>query len=98
MITVTQKTINLQAEGRYGEIKVAGGTEVNGTQAGQIYGSVYKEDQYIGSFNSGDSVSVTVDNKDNLGLMPEIVTAATEFVADLNAEAAKLSVPVTRKN
>lgn len=98
MITVTQKTINLQAEGQYGKIRVTGGTEVNGIQAGQIYGSVYKEDQYIGSFNSGDSVSVTIDNKENASLMPEIVTAITEFVADINAEAAKLSVPATRKN
>ena len=86
MVTITQKTINLQAEGQYGEIKVQGGASVAGNQIGQIYGSVFRDDHPVGNFSSGDSLTITLDNKENANLMPTVSEAITTFVSELSAE------------
>ena len=86
MITITQKTINLKAEGLYGEIMVQGGTEVNGKQIGVVSGSIFNKNQSVGNFTSGDFLSITLDNKENVGLMISVTEAITNFVDDLAME------------
>lgn len=86
MVTITQKTVNLQAEGQYGEIMVQGGIEVQGNRIVSISGSIFKKDKPVGNFSYGDSLTITLNNKENANLMAELSDAITSFVSDLTAE------------
>lgn len=86
MVTITQKTVNLQAEGQYGEIRVQGGIEVQENQIVSIYGSIFKDDNPVGNFSSGDSLTITLDNKENANLMSTVSDAIMNFVSEVTAE------------
>lgn len=86
MITVTQKTVNLQAEGQYGEIKVQGFAEIRDNQIISISGSIFHQEEYLGSFTSGEALTLTLDNKENVNLMSTVSEAIITFASELTKE------------
>ncbi len=87
MITITNQTINLQAEVLYDAFKLAGNAVFNDSnELISVSGSIYKiEEQeiYLGSFNSQQNLSINIDNKENANLIGIVATAVTDFISEL---------------
>lgn len=86
MITITQKTINLQAEGSYEDITIHGSAEINEKQINVISGSIFRENNQVGNFSMGSYLSVMLDDKDNANLMSSVSEAITTFCSELKTE------------
>ena len=91
MITITNKTINIQAEFQTESLKLVGNAtiEQNSIVTG-VSGSIYKKEQnqefYLGSFNVSQNVSINIDNRENALLLGAIANAATAFVEELQQQ------------
>lgn len=91
MITITNKTINIQAEFQTESLKLVGNAtiEQNSIVSG-ISGSIYKKEQnqelYLGSFSISQKVSVNIDNRENAPLLGAIAAAATTFAEELQQQ------------
>lgn len=91
MITITNKTTNVQAEFQTESLKLVGNAtiEQNGVVAG-VSGSIYKKEAsqelYLGSFSVSQNVSVNIDNRENAPLLGAIAAAATTFAEELQQQ------------
>lgn len=90
-MTITNQTINVQADFETDILKLVGNAVID--QTGKITsfsGSVYKKSGeqtvYAGSFNSVQNLSITLDNRDDSGLLGDIADATMAFIAELEKQ------------
>lgn len=91
MVTITQKTTNLQAEGLYGTVKLMGTVELNNNDIIVCAcGSVCsKEGEALGNFRSDSTLSVTLNNRSDLKIISEVGVAIESFMKDVNEKIKK---------
>ncbi len=91
MITITNKTINIQAEFQTESLKLVGNAtiEQNSIVTG-FSGSIFKKEQdqewYLGSFSVSQNVSINIDDRENAPLLGTIANAATTFIEELQQQ------------
>ena len=91
MITITNKTINIQAEFQTESLKLVGNAtiEQNGIVTG-FSGSIFKKEQdqewYLGSFSVSQNVSINIDDRENAPILGAIANAATTFIEELQQQ------------
>lgn len=90
-MTITNQTINVQADFETDILKLVGNAVID--QTGKITsfsGSVYKKSGeqmvYAGSFNSVQNLSITLDNRDDSELLGDIADATMAFIAELEKQ------------
>lgn len=93
-ITVTKKTITMQVEAISDDIKLLGTVNANeNRELLEVNGSIYRvsdeEERYLGSFTLMTSLSINLDDKREIGVMPDIASKINSFVGEIMAEIEK---------
>lgn len=88
MIEITERKVQIQAEGTYGTIKLVGNATIKGSNIETITGSIYRTESTanIGSFRYEYNASINVDDKSNVNLLCEASEAVNSFIADVEAK------------
>lgn len=83
-ITINSKSIRLQVEGIYDNVKLSGEISVDQENSiNDINGSIFIEDTCIGSFYISSNASISIDDKVNLSHLPEVAAKLPEFIEEI---------------
>lgn len=83
-ITINSKSIRMQVEGIYDNVKLSGEISVDQENSiNDINGSIFIEDTYIGSFYISSNASISIDDKVNLSHLPEVAAKLPEFIEEI---------------
>lgn len=96
-ITVTKKTITMQVEAIYEDIKLLGTVNANeNRKLLEVSGSIYRvsdeEERYLGSFTLMTNLSINLDDKREISAMANIASKISSFVGEITAEVEKEEV------
>lgn len=88
MIEITERKVQIQAEGVYSTIKLVGNATIKGSTIETITGSIYRAESSanIGSFRYEYNASINIDDKNNVSLLCEASEAVNSFIADVEAK------------
>lgn len=88
MIEITERKVQIQAEGVYSTIKLVGNATINQSKIETITGSIYRTESSanIGSFRYEYNASISIDDKNNVNLLCEASEAVNSFIADVEAK------------